>query len=75
MNLTHNWRAVIRHAWSVRLLCAAGLLSGVEAALPFIDAAAEIPRGIFAGLTLATTMAAFVARLVAQQSVSGEADE
>lgn len=75
MKLVWNWRAVLRHAWSIRLLAVAGLLSGVEAALPFIDAAADIPRGIFAGLTLATTMTAFVARLVAQQSVSGKANE
>lgn len=72
MTLTHNWRAVLRHAWSIRLLILAGLLSGVEAALPFIDAATAIPRGVFAVLSFAATAGAFVARLVAQQSVSGD---
>lgn len=75
MKLVWNWRAVLRHAWSIRLLIAAGILSGVEAALPFVDAAADIPRGIFAVLSFLATGGAFVARLLAQQSVSGADEE
>lgn len=72
MQLVSNWRAVLRRAWSIRLLVVAGVLSGLEAALPFIDQAVAIPRGSFAILSFIATAAAFVARLIAQQSVSGE---
>jgi len=37
MKLVANWRAVLRRAWSVRLMLAAGLLSGAEIALPLLD--------------------------------------
>jgi hypothetical protein len=71
MSPVSNWRAVLRHAWSVRLLVAAGLLSGCEVALPLIQDMLPIPRGAFALLSAVTVAAAFVARLVAQKSVSG----
>ncbi len=71
MRLATNWRAVLRYAWSVRLLAAAAVFSGAEVALPIIERAIDIPPGIFAGLSAITVGAAFVARLVAQQSVSG----
>jgi hypothetical protein len=65
MRLTANWRAVLRHAWSVRFIVLAAILSGVEAALPFLDL--PVSPGFFALLTLFATGAAFVARLVAQR--------
>lgn len=70
MRLITNWRTILRKAWSIRLLLLAGLLSGVEAALPFIDD--RMPRGVFALLSLLVTGGAFVARLVAQQGVGDE---
>lgn len=70
MTLIPNWRAILRKAWSVRLIALAGLLSGLEAALPFVDE--RIPRGAFALLSLLVTAGAFMARLVAQQGVSDE---
>lgn len=73
--LVRNWRAVLRYAWSIRLLVLAGLLSGAEIALPLIQDLLPIPRGAFAGLSFLATAMAFVARLVAQQSVSGGHDE
>ena len=72
MRLATNWRAVLRYAWSIRLLVVAGILSGAEIALPLVQDLLPIPRGVFAGLSAAATAAAFVARLVAQQSVSGD---
>jgi hypothetical protein len=48
----HNWRGVLRCAWSIRLMILAGLLSGVEAILPLLDGVLPIPPGIFAVLTL-----------------------
>lgn len=70
--LVKNWRDVLRRAWSVRLLIVAGLLSGLEVALPLIDGLYEIPRGIFAAFSGLTVAAAFVARLIAQKGLSDE---
>jgi hypothetical protein len=72
MHLVAEWWRVLRYAWSIRLLVIAGLLSGAEIALPLIQDLLPIPRGVFAGLSFLATAGAFVARLVAQQSVSGE---
>lgn len=71
MRLLWNWRRVLRHAWSIRLIIVAGLLSGAEIALPLIRELVDAPRGLFAGLSFAATAGAFIARLIAQQSVSG----
>jgi hypothetical protein len=67
--LVPNWRAVLRRAWSIRLLLLAGLLSGAEVALPLIGAEAIPPR-LFAGLSAIIVAAAFVARLLAQKGIS-----
>jgi hypothetical protein len=69
MHLMPNWRAVLRYAWSVRLMLLAGLLSGAEVALPYLDGLVPIPPGVFAALTFITVGAAWVARLVAQQNL------
>lgn len=68
--LVSNWRDVLRKAWSVRLLLLAGLLSGLEVALPLIDGVYEIQRGVFAALSGVTVAGAFVARIVAQKGLS-----
>lgn len=66
MSLIPNWRLVLKHAWSTRLLILAGVLSAIEAAIPFFYDNPPIPRGTFAILTLIVTMAAFIARFYAQ---------
>jgi len=72
MKLAANWRGVLRYAWSIRLMILAGLLSGAEIALPILDGILPIPRGMFAALSGLATCGAFIARLVAQQAISGE---
>ncbi|MGY6246677.1 DUF7940 domain-containing protein [Bosea thiooxidans] len=74
MKLVWNWKRVLKHAWSIRLIVLAGVLSGAEIALPLIREAVDVPAGIFAGLSFAATAGAFIARLVAQETVSGAAD-
>lgn len=56
-------------AWSIRFLVFAGLLSGLEVALPFFDW--ELPPRVFSALMLLVVTAAFIARIVAQRSVPG----
>ncbi len=72
MRLVAEWWRVLRYAWSIRLMVLAGVLSGAEIALPLIQDLLPIPRGVFAGMSFVATAGAFVARLVAQQSVSGD---
>ncbi|ANB34735.1 hypothetical protein M2324_000418 [Rhodovulum sulfidophilum] len=64
MHLVPQWRALIRRAWSIRLILIAGLLSGLSLASPDL---LGIPRGLFAGLSALVTAAAFAARLIAQR--------
>ena len=67
MAFIHDWKKVLRRAWSIRLMLLAGLLSGCEVVLPlFVDA---IPRNLFAVLSMLTVTGAMVARLVAQRGL------
>ena len=66
MRLVGNWRAVLRHAWSIRIILAAALLSVLEAALPYLGL--PIPPGTLAVLAALLSLAAAGARLVAQQA-------
>ncbi len=70
MRLATDWKNIIKKAWSIRLILVAGLLSGAEVALPFIDD--RLPRGVFAALSLIVTGAAFVARILAQRGLHDE---
>lgn len=69
-----NWRKVLRHAWSVRLIAVAVVLSGVEVGIQ-VMAAYEVPPpvrpGLFAALSGLVTVAAGIARFAAQRKVSG----
>ena len=69
MKPVENWRRVLKKAWSIRLMILAGLLSGLEVALPIIDSFIDVPRGLFAAASGLTVSAAFVARLMAQKGI------
>ena len=68
MKMIPNALDVLRWAWSVRFMALAAVLSGVEIALPLF--AESFPRLVFAGLSFLSTVAAFVARFVAQEKVT-----
>lgn len=72
MRIVDNWRAVLKHAWSVRLLFVAALLSGLEVALPLLNGLLPIPPLIFAALSGLCVCGAFIARFVVQKKISGE---
>nr|WP_319389261.1 hypothetical protein [uncultured Cohaesibacter sp.] len=69
MQLVNDWRRVLKRAWSIRLMLLAGVLSGLEVALPIIGDFLPVHPGIFAALSGLTVGAAFVARLLAQQEM------
>lgn len=65
--LDAEWRGVLRRAWSIRLMILAGLLSGLEVALPMVRDFLPIHPGVFSGLSFFTVGGAFVARLLVQK--------
>lgn len=66
MRLASDWRKIIKHSYSVKVLAFAAVLSGMEFVMPyFADAFADHPR-IFAGIMFLVVAAAFFARIVAQ---------
>lgn len=67
MRLVRNWRRVLRHAWSVRLIALSVALSGAEAALPLFLDNPPLPRGAMAAIAFAVTGLAMLARLIAQK--------
>ncbi|WP_426196205.1 hypothetical protein [Massilia sp. DWR3-1-1] len=72
MNLVENWQAILTKAWSIKFTAASLLLSALEVWVQLVQPAG-IPGGIFAGIAGAVSLAAGVARLLAQQEVSGGA--
>lgn len=69
MKIVDEWRWLLQRAWSVRLLVIAALLSGLEVTIQVIVAFSInpiIPPGIFAVLSGLVTVAALIARFVAQ---------
>lgn len=66
MTLIENWREILRKAWSFKLIVLSSVLSGMEVAMPYIQAAQLIPPGSFALLAVLTSSAAAVARVLAQ---------
>lgn len=67
MNLYPNWRAILRKAWSVRLMAAAVLLDGAQVVIQLVTP--QQPPVWFVGLSAAVTMAALVARITFQKGV------
>lgn len=69
MRLVDEWQWLVRKAWSVRLLAIAALLSGLEVTIQVMIAygvQTPIPAGPFAILAGLVTVAALIARFVAQ---------
>jgi hypothetical protein len=78
MRLVSNWKRVLKHSSNLRLIEVAGLLTGAEALLPFIFPAERITddnRTWIAIITFVVIVAAYVARLIAQEKVAPNADE
>ncbi|MGO6675660.1 hypothetical protein AB9E19_15425 [Rhizobium leguminosarum] len=74
--LVHNWREVLRRAWSVRLMALALLFIIIEPVYTFV-AATWVSRNIYIQLAMSAitgllAVAAIIARIFVQQKVSGE---
>lgn len=65
--LATDWKRTLKRAWSVRFMVLALVFSAVEVILPlFID---DMPRLLFAGLTIVAVVGAFWSRLVVQNGL------
>lgn len=73
MKLLPNWRRVLTRAWSVRFMALAGVLSGGEVAMPYLEGVLPIERGTFAALSGLLSAAALVARVFAQKELATDA--
>lgn len=70
VTLKDDWRIILKRAWSIRLIILSGTLTGLEVALPLFSDA--VPRGVFAGLSALTSIAALGARVVTQKKMGGD---
>jgi hypothetical protein len=64
-----EWRRVLRHAWSVRFLAAAGVLSAGASAVSMIDGQAIGHPALIPALAFGLNIAALASRLVQQKDV------
>ncbi|TBY84149.1 hypothetical protein [Rhizobium leguminosarum] len=74
--LVHNWRAVLKRAWSVRLMALALLFIIIEPVYSFV-AATWVSRNIYIQLAMSAitgllAVAAIIARIFVQQKISGD---
>lgn len=74
--LVHNWREVLKRAWSVRLMALAFLFIVLEPIYNFV-AATWVSRNIYIQLGMSAVtgllaVAAIIARIFVQQKVSGD---
>ncbi|MGZ2450228.1 hypothetical protein ACVIRO_002982 [Rhizobium ruizarguesonis] len=76
--LVHNWREVLKRAWSVRLMALALLFIVLEPVYTFV-AATWVSRNIYIQLAMSVAtgllaVAAIIARIFVQQQISGDLD-
>ncbi|UWM76551.1 hypothetical protein N1937_04750 [Rhizobium sp. WSM4643] len=74
--LVHNWREVLKRAWSVRLMALALLFIIIEPVYTFV-AATWVSRNIYIQLAMSVAtgllaIAAIIARIFVQQKISGD---
>jgi len=70
INLHPDWKQILKHAWSIRLIIVAGFFSGLEVALPFFQDVIPVRQGAFGLLSFIAANGAFVFRLIAQKNMS-----
>lgn len=70
MKLHPHWKRIVKRAWSMKLMAATGVLTGLEVMLPlFFDSVPSRLRFAFGILSCLTIAAAFVSRIVVQKNL------
>lgn len=62
--LSSEWRWIVGHSWSFRLLIAAAVLSGAQAAIPLFMDHPPLPRRIFAVVVFLIVSLAMILNLI-----------
>lgn len=75
ISLVADWRRVLRHAWSVRLLVLSFLFDGLEFAMPVLMDNPPIERGRFFALSIAVKVAACAFRFISQKEFRSNGDD
>lgn len=70
MMVIENWGDILKKAWSVKFNIAATLFGAAEVVVALVQPA-SIPNGVFAAIAAVTSIFANVARVMAQQELSG----
>lgn len=73
MKLISNWKVVLTQAWSIRLIVIAGILTGLEMLVPMLPEMIGMSNQLYSALIFVVTVAAFIARLIAQLSMQSKA--
>lgn len=69
MTPVENWQAILKKAWSVKFNAAATLFGAAEVVVALVQPA-SVPNGVFAGIAAVISIAANVARIMAQKEMS-----
>ena len=69
MTLVENWSAILTKAWSVKFNIAATLFGAAEVVVAMVQPA-SIPNGVFAGIAAFVSIAANIARVMAQKEIT-----
>lgn len=72
MIFVEDWKAILKKAWSVKFNIAAALFGAAEVVVALVKPA-SIPNGVFAGIAATVSIAANIARVMAQKEITGEA--
>lgn len=67
MKLKNDWKKILVSAWSMRLWFTAVILQGLEAAAPYFEYLAFIPKGFLATLAFFSAIGGGFARLIQQK--------
>lgn len=74
MHLIDDWRAILKRAWSIKLILAGGLFAGLEGGIQVASVFGYVPewmpRGAFAILAVFSNAGAFVTRMMTQKGLS-----
>lgn len=74
MRLVDNWRAVLKHAWTVRIAIFAALLNGAYATVVVITQSLPVAPLWLALVNGALATALPLVRLIPQKKISGDSD-
>jgi hypothetical protein len=74
MTLLEDWDEILKKAWSVKFNIAATIFGAAEVVVALVQPA-SIPNGVFAGIAAFISIAANVARVMAQKEFANDAQK